>query len=50
VNAQEAKNAASRPARGRLVIVGGGVVQAADYEAETFGARTPMAGPVAPRL
>ena len=30
--------------RGRPVIVGGGVVLAASYEAKAFGVRTPMPG------
>ena len=41
--------AARRPAlRGRPVIVGGGVVLAASYEAKAFGVRTPMGGAPGP--
>ena len=36
--------------RGRPVIVGGGVVLAASYEAKAFGVRTPMGGRQARRL
>ncbi|RJO78317.1 DNA polymerase IV [Nocardia panacis] len=36
--------------RGRPVIVGGGVVLAASYEAKAFGVRTPMNGRLARRL
>lgn len=36
--------------RGRPVIVGGGVVLAASYEAKAFGVRTPMPGHLARRL
>jgi DNA polymerase-4 len=36
--------------RGRPVIVGGGVVLAASYEAQAFGVRTPMGGSRARRL
>jgi DNA polymerase-4 len=36
--------------RGRPVIVGGGVVLAASYEAKAFGVRTPMGGAQARRL
>jgi DNA polymerase-4 len=36
--------------RGRPVIVGGGVVLAASYEAKAFGVRTAMSGPQAHRL
>ncbi len=36
--------------RGRPVIVGGGVVLAASYEAKAFGIRTPMGGALARRL
>jgi DNA polymerase-4 len=36
--------------RGRPVIVGGGVVLAASYEAQAFGVRTPMGGARARRL
>jgi DNA polymerase-4 len=36
--------------RGRPVIVGGGVVLAASYEAKAFGVRTPMGGREARRL
>ncbi|MDR0358412.1 MAG: DNA polymerase IV, partial [bacterium] len=36
--------------RGRPVIVGGGVVLAASYEAKAFGGRTPMGGASALRL
>jgi DNA polymerase-4 len=36
--------------RGRPVIVGGGVVLAASYEAKAFGVRTAMGGPQARRL
>jgi DNA polymerase IV len=36
--------------RGRPVIVGGGVVLAASYEAQAFGVRTPMGGRTARRL
>jgi DNA polymerase IV len=36
--------------RGRPVIVGGGVVLAASYEAQAFGVRTPMGGRKALRL
>jgi DNA polymerase-4 len=36
--------------RGRPVIVGGGVVLAASYEAKAFGVRTPMGGREAQRL
>jgi DNA polymerase-4 len=36
--------------RGRPVIVGGGVVLAASYEAKAFGVRTPMGGTQARRL
>lgn len=36
--------------RGRPVIVGGGVVLAASYEAQAFGVRTPMGGRNARRL
>jgi DNA polymerase-4 len=36
--------------RGRPVIVGGGVVLAASYEAKAFGVRTPMGGIQARRL
>ncbi|MFE7802064.1 DNA polymerase IV [Nocardia sp. NPDC057440] len=36
--------------RGRPVIVGGGVVLAASYEAKAFGVRTPMNGAAALRL
>ena len=37
-------SATTPPARGRPVIVGGGVVLAASYEAKAFGVRTPMGG------
>ncbi len=36
--------------RGRPVIVGGGVVLAASYEAKAYGVRTAMGGPLARRL
>jgi DNA polymerase IV len=36
--------------RGRPVIVGGGVVLAASYEARAYGVRTAMGGPMARRL
>src|SRR5437588_12637287 len=36
--------------RGRPVIVGGGVVLAASYEAKAYGVRTAMGGAVAQRL
>ena len=36
--------------RGRPVIVGGGVVLAASYEAKAFGVRTAMSGSQARRL
>lgn len=36
--------------RGRPVVVGGGVVLAASYEAKAFGIRTPMGGSAALRL
>jgi DNA polymerase IV len=36
--------------RGRPVIVGGGVVLAASYEAKAYGVRTPMGGALARRL
>ena len=36
--------------RGRPIIVGGGVVLAASYEAKAFGVRTPMGGAQARRL
>jgi DNA polymerase-4 len=36
--------------RGRPVLVGGGVVLAASYEAKAFGVRTPMSGSQARRL
>ena len=36
--------------RGRPVIVGGGVVLAASYEAKAFGVRTPMGETQARRL
>ncbi|HEX5949343.1 MAG TPA: DNA polymerase IV [Actinomycetota bacterium] len=36
--------------RGRPVIVGGGVVLAASYEAQAFGVRSPMGGRIARRL
>jgi DNA polymerase-4 len=36
--------------RGRPVIVGGGVVLAASYEAQAYGIRTPMGGTLARRL
>src|SRR4249919_2873430 len=36
--------------RGRPVVVGGGVVLAASYEAKAFGIRTPMGGRQARRL
>jgi DNA polymerase IV len=36
--------------RGRPVIVGGGVVLAASYEAKAYGIRTPMGGALARRL
>ncbi|HEY3238694.1 MAG TPA: DNA polymerase IV, partial [Acidimicrobiia bacterium] len=36
--------------RGRPVIVGGGVVLAASYEAKAYGVRTAMAGAQARRL
>jgi DNA polymerase-4 len=36
--------------RGRPIIVGGGVVLAASYEAKAFGIRTPMGGALARRL
>ena len=35
--------------RGRPVIVGGGVVLAASYEAKAFGVRSPMGGTAGPR-
>ena len=47
---RRSSSATTRALRGRPVIVGGGVVLAASYEAKAFGVRTAMGGAQARRL